>query len=226
MLNRTVTMKTQEVITMRLIEAEEFFRRNDLVHDLDEWGECVFISDIENAPAIEPTVDKEYLIRLIQEAVYDGEACARLMDMVEPEWIPVSEIPDTDRNVFIARGTPTMKSCCIGHYEHDLKMWYEDKNFFASPIYDGMYWCEIPPLPEPYTETSDIPDTDIQTGLCSTCEREDCPQRMENIDRCNGYMIGDYSCETCKHDNEEVESIACERCIDGTYSRFEPNCQY
>lgn len=30
-----------------------------------------------------PTVDKEYLIDLIQEAVYDGEACAKLMDMVD-----------------------------------------------------------------------------------------------------------------------------------------------
>lgn len=30
-----------------------------------------------------PTVDKGYLIRLIQEAVEDGEACARLIDMVD-----------------------------------------------------------------------------------------------------------------------------------------------
>ena len=37
-----------------------------------------------------PTVDKEYLIDLIQEAVYDGEACAKLMDLVDRpqgEWI-------------------------------------------------------------------------------------------------------------------------------------------
>jgi hypothetical protein len=37
-----------------------------------------------------PTVDKEYLVDLIQEAVYDGEACAKLIDMVDRptgEWI-------------------------------------------------------------------------------------------------------------------------------------------
>ena len=37
-----------------------------------------------------PTVDKDYLIKLIQEAVYDGEACGRLLDLVDRpqgEWI-------------------------------------------------------------------------------------------------------------------------------------------
>ena len=46
---------------------------------------------IESLPSADrPTVDKEYLIDLIQEAVYDGEACAKLMDMVDRptgEWI-------------------------------------------------------------------------------------------------------------------------------------------
>lgn len=39
-----------------------------------------------------PTVDKDYLVSLIQEAVYDGEACKRLLDLVEPkqgEWIDI-----------------------------------------------------------------------------------------------------------------------------------------
>ena len=146
---------------VRLIDANALKEDLFINHHDDMLAQSIVLGDgftfgveyaalfIDNAPTIKPTVDKDYLIRLIQEAVYDGEACARLMDMVEPkqEWIPCSEIPDTDRNVFIARGTPTMKSCCIGHYEHDLKLWYEDKNWFASPIYDGMYWCEIPTLP-------------------------------------------------------------------------------
>ena len=76
------------------------------------------------------------------------------------KWIPVSEIPDTDRNVFIARGTPTMKSCCIGHYEHNLNIWSEDRNFFARPIYDAMYWCEIPPLPEPCSKATEMVERD------------------------------------------------------------------
>ena len=40
-----------------------------------------------------PSIDKEYLTKLIQEAVYDGEACARLLDLVDrPQgWIPCSE---------------------------------------------------------------------------------------------------------------------------------------
>ena len=58
--------------------------------DMQRWDSgCwirykMFENAIDNAPTINPTVDKDYLIRLIQEAVYDGEACARLIDMVEP----------------------------------------------------------------------------------------------------------------------------------------------
>ena len=68
-------------------------------------------------------------------------------DRPRGEWIDCKEPPSTDRNVFIAYGTDNMKSVCIGHYGHDMKLWYEDKNFFAKPIYDAMYWCEIPQFP-------------------------------------------------------------------------------
>ena len=68
-------------------------------------------------------------------------------DRPRGEWIDCKEPPSTDRNVFIAYGTDNMKSVCIGHYRHDMKLWYEDKNFFAKPIYDAMYWCEIPQFP-------------------------------------------------------------------------------
>lgn len=70
----------------------------------------------------------------------------------EQRWIPCSELPDTDRNVFVARGKNDNMSVCIGHYDHDYKQWYEDRNWFALCLYDGVYWCEMPPLPEPYRE--------------------------------------------------------------------------
>ncbi len=70
----------------------------------------------------------------------------------EPKWIPCSDAPDTDRNVFIARGEKEKMTVCIGYYDHDYKQWYEDRNWFAKCLYDGLYWCEMPPLPEPYRE--------------------------------------------------------------------------
>ena len=68
----------------------------------------------------------------------------------EMRWIPVSDPPDTDRNVFIARGEQGNMTVCIGHYGNEYKQWYEDRNWFGMLLYDGLYWCEIPTLPEPY----------------------------------------------------------------------------
>ena len=42
-----------------------------------------------DTPTIEPTIDKDYLVSLIQEAVYDGESCKKLLDLVDKpqgEW--------------------------------------------------------------------------------------------------------------------------------------------
>lgn len=98
------------------------------------------------------------ILRIFKRKVKDGEK-AIVLDMIgciktlpsadrpQGEWIDCKEPPSTDRNVFIAYGTDNMKSVCIGHYEHGMKMWYEDKNFFAEPLYGGMYWCEIPQFP-------------------------------------------------------------------------------
>lgn len=63
------------------------------------------------------------------------------------EWASCSEPPKDRRNVFLAHGTNDFKSCCIGHYEQGMG-WYEDRNFFAKPIYDCKYWCDIPELPD------------------------------------------------------------------------------
>ena len=63
-----------------------------LMNDSD-WADA--IPTIKSLPSADrPTVDKEYLIDLIQEAVYDGEACAKLMDLVDRptgEWIDYSD---------------------------------------------------------------------------------------------------------------------------------------
>lgn len=68
------------------------------------------------------------------------------------QWIPCSEPPEDDRSVFIAYGNEGLKSCCIGFYEPDDKCWREQKNFFASLIYDAKYWCDMPELPEGWYE--------------------------------------------------------------------------
>ena len=55
--------------------------------------------DVEDGYYVDtrPTVDKEYLIDLIQEAVHDGEACAKLIDLVDRptgEWIKSDILPN------------------------------------------------------------------------------------------------------------------------------------
>ena len=55
----------------------------------DAYDKAYIIQTLEEVLSAEPTVDKDYLVNLIQEAVYDGEACRRLLDLVEPkqgEW--------------------------------------------------------------------------------------------------------------------------------------------
>ena len=38
---------------------------------------------MENAPSVQPRIDKDYLVNLILESVYDGDACKRLLDLVD-----------------------------------------------------------------------------------------------------------------------------------------------
>ena len=66
----------------------------------------------------------------------------------EQQWIPCSEPPEDEKNVFIAYGAKDFMTCCIGHYDRDNGLWYEDRNWFARPIFDGAFWCEIPLMPE------------------------------------------------------------------------------
>ena len=75
------------------------------------------------------------------------------------EWIPCSKPPKDRRNAFIAHGAKDMMSVCIGHWEEDMGLWYEDRNWFASPVYDALYWCDIPDLPETRKVESNVDNT-------------------------------------------------------------------
>ena len=111
---------------------------------------------IKRQDALDALCDACALARDKSECIFKNlESCMdhnAILDVpaVEERWIPCSEKPDTERNVFVARGTSESMSVCVGHYDHGLEQWYEDRNWFAKCLYDGMYWCEIPPLPEPY----------------------------------------------------------------------------
>ena len=112
---------------MRLIDADALIAQ--MKADAEQMEEPIAkmftyaaINDVKHAPTIEP----------------------------EQKWIPCSDVPDTDRNVLIARGRQNNMTVCIGHYNHKYQQWYEDRNWFAQCLYDGLYWCEIPSLPEPY----------------------------------------------------------------------------
>lgn len=96
-------------------------------------------------------ISRAEAIETVRKAKSIGQAHRMLMQLPPAQqWIPCSEVPDTDRNVFIARGDGNMMTVCVGHYRHDYKQWYEDRNWFAKCLYDGLYWCEMPPLPEPW----------------------------------------------------------------------------
>lgn len=124
----------------------DLIKRGDAIDAVIEWYGCkpndieAFEKIIEAIPSADTDLS-EYSDKLWKTAYERGKA-----DRPQ-EWIDCKEPPSTDRNVFIAYGTGDMKSVCIGHYEHDMKMWYEDRNFFAKPLYYGMYWCEIPQFP-------------------------------------------------------------------------------
>ena len=68
-------------------------------------------------------------------------------DVVAASWTPATTPPDDERNVFICHGRPDFKTVCIGYYDHENHLFYEDRNWFASILYDPLFWCEMPKLP-------------------------------------------------------------------------------
>ena len=62
-------------------------------------------------------------------------------------WHPSFPPPSDGRNVFVCRGRPDFMTVCVGHYNHENEMWYEDRNWFATLLPDPLFWQEIPALP-------------------------------------------------------------------------------
>ena len=104
-------------------------------------------------------ISRQAAIDLVKSRSYDlserEDEWAMVQDVEElpsaqPEqrWIPCSEPPEDEKNVFIAHGAKDFMTCCIGHYDRDNGLWYEERNWFARPIFDGAFWCEIPLIPE------------------------------------------------------------------------------
>ena len=55
---------------------EKLYRVRMNRHGAPDFSTAVEVED-------KPSVDKDYMMQLIQEAVYDGEACSRLLDLVD-----------------------------------------------------------------------------------------------------------------------------------------------
>ena len=95
-------------------------------------GDCAVVEKVRKAlSADRPTVDKDYLMQLIQEAVYDGEACAKLLDLVDRpqgEWIPCTK-----------KGLPLTE---LGRRER--QKWYGYKCSNCNFVYKGNALTESP----------------------------------------------------------------------------------
>ena len=79
-----------------LMGMDERERRIFSIGYADGWNEHIDKCKYD-IPSVEPKIDKDYIIRLIQGAVEDGEDCRRLIEMVEPkqgEWIKHDEERD------------------------------------------------------------------------------------------------------------------------------------
>lgn len=90
-------------------------------------------------------------------------------------------------------------------------------NFFKPSIQKVVETISEAELVEP-TDTADTPQTDcpFKDVPCSCGEQNECEWHTELAD------TPQTDCETCKHYNPHHEAIACERCLDGKYDRYEP----
>ena len=119
----------------------------DVVKGIDSY----FVKYIEELPSAQPYTEEE--IQKMQDLEQaELEKAFELGKAEANKWIPCCEPPEDDRSVFIAYGDKKLKSCCIGFYEPSDKCWREQRNFFATLIYDAKYWCDMPELPEGWYE--------------------------------------------------------------------------
>ena len=66
----------------------------------------------------------------------------------EPAWRPMTTPPPDGGSVFICRGRPDSMTVCVGYYDHGSGTWYEERNWFAKLLPDGLCWTDMPDLPE------------------------------------------------------------------------------
>ena len=128
---------------------------------LNSMEKCMAFAEKElsRIPTAEPKIDKDALIRLIQGAVYDGDDCKRLMEMVEPkqEWTPCSERLPEDNDVYLVTAEleydngRICKSDELAEYEPDPFLvtggkWYID----GLPCGNNRTVIAWRPLPKPW----------------------------------------------------------------------------
>ena len=102
---------------------EKIYRVQMSANGMPNFSTAVEVAD-------RPSIDKEYLTKLIQEAVYDGEACARLLDLVDrPQgWIPCSErLPEIGQKVLASTKKTVFTQVYKGIYS-DPKRWAWENN--------------------------------------------------------------------------------------------------
>ena len=75
------------------------------------------------------------------------------------------------------------------------------------------------------------PNCSEKPNNCKTCRYESLASYEGACDDCtdisgspSNYAPKD--CETCRFYHPDYEAIACERCLDGKYSRYEPRCSH
>lgn len=123
-----------------------------------EAFESGLVDMLKDIPAVEPKVDKDYLIELIQGAVYDGEDCARLMKMVESkqgEWIPCSErMPEYRKLVDVTTRDLRVKLAYLDSIKEDGTddLWIMPLDDAECALWNIVAWM---PLPEPWEGADD-----------------------------------------------------------------------
>lgn len=176
MIDKDTPTNTPTDLISRQAAIEALGEEPDIALDTEEeWAErdawARHVRAIESLPSVPKPVENAISKRVIQDSLLKrisdlnaqgATGIAReliqfkkFVDGITPvepkrpqgEWVPCTEPPKDRRNVFLAHGTNDFKSCCIGHYEQGMG-WYEDRNFFAKPIYDCKCWCDIPDLPD------------------------------------------------------------------------------
>ena len=83
----------------------------------------------------------------------------------------------------------------------------------AKAVYDTILQVQMLKMTDRKTEPN-----------CSEKPNNSTCSILEQVDK-DTNVRSKYDCETCKHYNPDHEAIACERCLGGKYSRYEPKTE-